>query len=433
MSNAYLIKNGRVIDPANKVDGLLDVLLRGDKIEAVDKNIDAGSAEVINAKGKIVSPGFIDMHVHLREPGREDEETIESGTRAAIRGGFTSVLSMPNTEPAIDNAGAVKALKALIKKNALANVIIAGAITEGRAGKQLTDFRQMKKEGAAAVSDDGSSVEDDSLMLSALNNCRKEKILLIAHCEDAKISGPGVINKGFISTKMGLRGIPREAEYERVQRDLKLAKEASSRIHIAHVSCKEAVSLIRSAKGDGLNVTAETAPHYFTLNEECCVAYDTNTKMNPPLRTKEDVEAVKEGLADGTIDAIATDHAPHTDSEKDVEFDFAPFGIIGLETALSLAVMELIDKKILSWPELILKMSANPSKILGLNKGSLANGSIADITIIDPAEEYVYTKDSIESKSKNSPFIGWRLKAKVSSVFVGGRLVMKDGEKQCPS
>jgi dihydroorotase len=263
-------------------------------------------------------------------------------------------------------------------------------------------------------------------MQEALSQAKKNKLVIIEHCEDTRLSKNGVINSGFVATKMGLRGISAQSEYERVRRNLELAKSAGSRIHIAHVSCKESVELIRAAKGKGIDVTAETAPHYFTLTEECCVTYDTNTKMNPPLRTKEDIEAIKKGLRDGTIDAIATDHAPHTDSEKDVEFDYAPFGIIGLETALSLAATELVDKKVLSWPELILKMSANPSNILGIARGSLKIGGPADIVIIDPNKEYVYKKDTIESKSKNSPFIDWRLKAKVVGVFVGGRLIMKD-------
>lgn len=426
MSKRYLIKHGRVIDPLNKIDEVLDILISDGKIDKIGKGLTDKADEIIDAKDKIVTPGLVDMHVHLRQPGREDEETVSSGTRAAIRGGFTGVACMPNTEPAIDNPGTVKSLKEIIKKDALSNVYIIGAITEGRAGKVLTDFNEMKKEGVLAISDDGSSIESKNLMLDALKETKRHGLLLIAHCEDTKISSDGVINEGFVSTKMGLRGIPRQAEHEGIKRDLELAKKASSKIHIAHVSCKESIDLIRKAKKAGMDVSAETAPHYFALTEDCCVTYDTNTKMNPPLRTKEDVEAVKAGLRDGTIDAIATDHAPHTDAEKDVEFDFAPFGIIGLETALSLAIMELIDKKVLSWPELVLKMSVNPSRILKLNVGSLKKGSPADITIINPSKEYVYTKDSIMSKSKNSPFINWRLKGKAWAVFVAGALIMKD-------
>jgi len=423
----YLIKNGRLIDPANKIDEICDLLISGGRVDKIGKGLDEKADETIDAKGRIVAPGLVDLHVHLREPGREDKETVASGTRAAVRGGFTSVACMPNTEPAIDSAEMVKKLGEIIKKDALCNVSIIGAITEGRSGKKLTDISGMKKAGVAAVSDDGSTVEDASLMLKVLKDCKESSVLLIDHCEDARISAEGVVNNGFISTKMGLRGISREAEYSVVKRDLALVKKSGAKVHIAHVSCRESVELIREAKKDGLAVTAETAPHYFSLTEDCCTTYDTNTKMNPPLRAREDAEAIKSGLADGTIDAIATDHAPHTDSEKDVEFDYAPFGIIGLETALNLGVMELVDKKILSWPQLITRMSSAPAGILGLERGNLKKGSVADIVVIDPAAEYVYDKDSVESKSKNSPFIGWKLKGRATHVFVGGKLLMKDG------
>ena len=423
----YLIKQGRVIDPVNKIDNIMDILVSDSKIDKIAKKIDVKADETIDAKGKIITPGFIDMHVHLREPGREDKETIFTGSRAAAKGGFTAVLCMPNTEPAIDSSKVVKLVKEIIKKDALCAVYIAGAITEGRKGTKLTEFDAMKKGGVIAVSDDGSSIDDENLMIAALREAKKTGLVLMNHCEDKKLSGRGVMNRGFIATKTGLRGIPAEAEYERIRRDIELADKAASAIHIAHVSAKESVEMIRKAKKKGVKVTAETAPHYFTLTEDCCVTYDTNTKMNPPVRSKDDVKAIKEGLKDGTIDAIATDHAPHTDSEKDVEFDVAPFGIIGLETALSLAVMELVEKKILSWPELILKMSANPAKILGIEGGYLSEKSPANIVIIDPAKKYIYKKEMIESKSNNSPFINWELQGAVEAVFVDGKLVMKDG------
>jgi dihydroorotase len=403
------------------------MLITDSMIEKLDKDITDRSAEVINAKGRIIVPGLIDMHVHLREPGREDEETVLTGTRAAVKGGFTGVVCMPNTEEPIDDRRMVKRLKDIIKKDAVTDVFVTAAITEKREGKKLTDIKGLAKEGVVAISDDGSSVEDSRLMLKALAEAKKNSIPLIAHCEDAELSANGVINQGFMATKMGLRGIPQRSEYERVERDLELAGKADAAIHIAHLSCKESVELIRKAKRRGIKVTAETSPHYFALTEECAATYDTNTKMNPPLRTKEDAAALKEGLADGTIDAIATDHAPHTDAEKDVEFDFAPFGIIGLETALSLVVMELVEKGVLSWQEVVMKMSVNPSRILGLGKGNLKKGTLCDIAIIDPGKEYIYSKDSMESKSKNTPFAGWRLKGKAVHVFVAGKLVMKDG------
>jgi len=419
----YLIKNGRVIDPANNIDGSLDVLISDGKIEKVEKDISAPGSEIIDAKGCIVAPALVDMHAHLREPGREDEETVLTGTRAAIKGGFASVACMPNTEPPLDNPAIIRSLKEIIAKDALCNVFIIGATTEGRAGKRPTDFHKMKKEGAVAVSDDGSSIEDASVMNEALTQSKEEGLLIIEHCEDKKLSGSGVMNQSFTATKLGLRGIPASSEYEMVARVIESAKNMSCAIHIAHVSTKGSVDAIRKAKSSGVKVTAETAPHYFSLTEECCATYDTNMKMNPPLRSKEDVAAIKEGLKDGTIDVIATDHAPHTDNEKDVEFDYAPFGIIGLETSLSLSIMELVETKTLSFSELIKKLSVNPAKLLGIGRGTLKQGSCADIVIIDPKKEYTYTKESIGSKSKNSPFINWILKGKATLVLVGGRPV----------
>ncbi len=426
MKKQYLIKGGRVVDPANSIDAPLDILISDGKIEKVGPGLKVIAHEIIDAKDKIVTPGLVDMHVHLREPGREDEETVKTGTRAAVHGGFTSILCMPNTEPPLDRPHIIKSLKDVIAKDAFCNVYIAGTITEDRSGRKLADFEKLKMEGAFAVTDDGSSIQDAALMEEALKNAALFKLLLIEHCEDTSLSLGGVMNKGFISTKAGLRGISAKSEYLAIERNLELAKKLAVRIHIAHVSCKESVELIRRAKKAGVKVTAETAPHYFTLTDDCCSTYDTNTKMNPPLRTKEDVDAIKAGLADGTIDIIATDHAPHTDSEKDVEFDYAPFGIIGLETALSLGIAELVDKKVLSWSGLISKFSANPAGILEMPTGNLKPGSPADITIIDPDKEYIFKKESIESRSKNSPFINWKLKGKAVTVFVQGTITMRD-------
>lgn len=423
----YLIKGGRLVDPAENLDAVSDILISDGRIEKIGRDIKAPGAQTIDASGKIVSPGFIDMHSHLREPGREDKETIYTGTRAAIRGGFTRVACMPNTEPAIDCPETVRLVKNITSKDAACIVSVIGAITENREGKKLSDLKGMKKEGAVGVSDDGSSVEDPGLMLQCLKEAKREGLAVIAHCEDIKLSAKGVINKGFMSTKLGLRGIPRESEYGRVRRDIELAAKAGAPIHIAHVSCKESVDIIRQSKKNGIKVTAETCPHYFSMTEDCCATYDTNTKMNPPLRTRDDMDALKEALKDGTIDVIATDHAPHTDCEKDVEFEYAPFGIIGLETALSLSVMELIDAKILDWPGLIAKLSVNPARILGIKDSGIGEGREACITVIDPAPEYVYTKEGIESKSKNSPFIGWKLKGRATDVFVAGKPVLGGG------
>lgn len=423
-----IIKNGRVIDPANKRDGIFDILIKGKKIQKVAKSINIKGEEVVDANGKIVLPGLIDMHVHLREPGREDIETIASGTRAAVLGGITTLLPMANTIPSIDSQEYVKELKKIIDKNALNNVVIAGTITKDRAGKAIVDMKKISNAGAIALSDDGDSVPGESLMLAALKKAKTANLLVISHCEDKNISQKGVMNEGLIATKLGLRAIPKRAEYSFIERNIKLAKKAKTKIHIAHVSTKESVDIIRKAKKQGAKVTCETAPHYFSLTDEACVTYDTRTKMNPPLRTKKDVEAIKKGLSDGTIDAIASDHAPHGKHEKEIEFDNAAFGIIGLETSLALAI-NLINEKKITWQRLAELMSLVPAKILGLkNKGSLAPGSDADITIIDPKKAWTYKKNTIRSKSKNSPFIDRRFKGKATDVIVNGRIIFKNEE-----
>jgi len=424
--NKMLIKNGHVIDPVNKINGAFDILIENGKVSKVAKGIDKKEKDIIDAKGKIVVPGLIDMHVHLREPGREDIETVYSGTRSAIKGGFTSVCAMPNTYPAIDNYKEIKHLKDIIKKDAACNCLILGTITKKREGKDIVDVARMKTEGVAALTDDGGSIQDRSIMLDTFKKAKENKLLIISHCEDKSISKKGVVNEGIVATKLGLRPIPKSSEYEFVARDIELAKKVNASVHIAHVSCRESVDIIRKAKKAGCKVTAEATPHHFSLWDACCETYDTRTKMNPPLRSKIDVEVIKKGLQDGTIDAIASDHAPHGKHEKEIEFERAAFGIIGLETSLGLAIMGLIDTKLISWTKLIELMSVNPTKILGLkNKGSLSKGADADITIIDPEKKWTYTKDSIQSKSKNSPFIDWQFKGRVTNVIVGGRPVFK--------
>ena len=404
-------------------------LIKNGMIKKVSKNIAAKGEETLDAKNKIVAPGLIDMHVHLREPGREDIETVNSGTRAAIFGGMTSVCAMPNTSPAIDDSKNVKHLKEIIKKDALSNVFIVGAITEARQGAKIVDMKEMKKQGVAAVSDDGSSIQKESIALNAFKKAKEAGLLTISHCEDKEVSEKGVINEGIVATKLGLRPISRKSEYEFVARDIELAKKAKAKLHIAHVSTRESVDIIREAKKKGASVTAETAPHYFSLMDTCCETYDTRTKMNPPLRSAEDVEAIKKGLADGTIDVIASDHAPHGKHEKEIEFERARFGIIGVETSLPLAITGLVDAGIISWTKLVGLMSVNPAKILGFkNKGSFSMGADADVTIIDPEKKWTYTKNSIQSKSKNSPFIDWRFKGKVTDIIIGGRLVLAEGK-----
>ena len=422
-----LIKNGRVIDPANKFDQIADVLIENHKISKVAKDIVVDVKDVIDAKGKIVLPGLIDMHVHLRQPGREDKETVCSGTKAALRGGVGSVLAIPNTVPAIDCVESVLLLKEIIKKTAAAHVFIVGAITRGRLGKELADIVGLKREGAVAISDDGASVDDDMLFQEALKKAKENKLLVICHSEDKSLSNKGVVNSGLTSTRMGLRGISNESEYKRIERDIELADKAGAIIHIAHVSCKESVEVIAKAKKKGIKVTCETAPHYFTLDESAVLNYDTNMKMNPPLRGISDVAAIKQGLSDGTIDAIASDHAPHTENEKDIEFERAEFGVIGLETELSLAITELVNKDLLSWGQLVEKMSLNPAKILGLHKGALSVGADADIIIIDPDKEWVVKKEDFISKSKNSSFIGRKLKGVVEYTVCNGKTTYKNG------
>ena len=420
-----LIKGGRVVDPANNLDEVCDILIDNSKISKVAKNIRNGVDETIDASGKIVLPGLVDMHVHLRQPGREDKETIATGTLAAVHGGFTSVLAMPNTIPAPDCEEAVASLKEIIRKDARNNVFICGAITMESQGKELADIARLKKAGVVAISDDGASVDDDTLMLNAIKIAKKNSLTLIDHCEDKVLSNNGVVNAGFTATSLGLRGVSAESEYKRVERDIELAHKAGAAIHIAHVSCKESVEIIRAAKKIGIKVTCETAPHYFALSEEAVRTYDPNMKMNPPLRSKADVEAIKKGLVDGTIDAIASDHAPHTENEKEIEFDRAEFGVVGLETELAASITELVDAGLLSWAKLAEKLALNPAKILGINKGTLSAGADADIVIVDPNREWVVEKKEFLSKSKNSPFLGRKLKGSMEYTICGGKVAYK--------
>lgn len=419
---SLLIKNGRIIDPANKIDEIMDLFVEEGKISKVAKNILAKADQVIEAQGKVVIPGLVDMHVHLREPGREDKETIYSGTNAALHGGVTSVLAMPNTDPAIDSLESIKILKEAINKGAQANVFICAAITKGRKGEELVDIAALKKAGAVAISDDGASVDSDEIMLEALKQAKKENILVITHSEDKKLSAGGLVQAGFTATRLGLRGISAESEYKRVKRDIELAEKSQARVHIAHVSCRESVEIISEAKKKGIKVTSETAPHYFVFNEEAVLGYDTNFKMNPPLRTKKDMLAIQKGLSNGLIDAIASDHAPHTENEKEIEFERAEFGVTGLETELAVSITELLNKNLFDWSALVTKMALNPSKILGINKGTLSIGADADIVIVDPQREWIVKKEKFLSKSKNSSFIGRTLKGCVEFTICQGKV-----------
>ena len=423
-----LLKGGHVVDPATGLDSTADILIKGGKVADAGKNLKATGAKTIDCKGKIVLPGLIDMHTHLRQPGREDEETFITGGRAALKGGFTSVLCMANTSPPVDNKGVVEYIYAESAKADLVNIYTVGAVTKGLEGKELTEIGQIFEAGAKALSDDGRPIMDAELMRRALEYTKMFGLPIISHCEDLNLSRNGVMNEGFISTKMGLKGVPRAAETVMVMRDIELAQLTLSRVHIAHVSTKESVELIRQAKKKKIDVTCETCPHYFTLTEEAVSGFNTSAKVNPPLRTKEDAEAIKKGLADGTIDAIATDHAPHTEEEKDIEFDLAASGMIGLETALPLVYMELVMKGVLKWSEAAERMSLNPAKILGLSgKGSLKPGSDADVTVFNPEVNWVVEAKKLESKSKNTPFIGKKLNGAAELTIVGGKIKFEGG------
>lgn len=427
-----LIKGGRVIDPANKIDAVMDVLIEDGKVAGLGKGLAASppssvaGARTIDAAGKIVAPGFIDLHVHFREPGFEYKEDIRSGLRAAVKGGFTGVCPMPNTKPVIETQADVEFVLRKSRSFGLANYFPVAAVTHAQQGTALTEFGELKKGGAVALSDDGHPIENSEVMRRALEYARKFDLVIMAHCEDRGLFGNGCMHEGFMSTKLGLEGIPVECESSEVARDIQLADLTNSRLHFCHISSRKSLELIREAKKRGSRITAETCPHYFSLTDEAVAGYNTNAKMNPPLRTKEDSEAVKAALADGTIDAIATDHAPHSESEKDLEFDKAAFGIIGLQTSLPLA-LKLVSEGVLSLSGLVEKMSLNPARILKLDRGTLAKGAPADVTVFDPDAEWTLTKAEIESKSFNSPFLGWKLKGKATDVIVGGRVVLENG------
>lgn len=423
-----LIKNGRVVDPAANLDAVRDVLVENGKIKNVGTNLRAPGAKIIDAKGWLVLPGLIDMHTHLRDPGRPDKETIASGTRAAALGGFTTVCCMPNTEPPIDNAAVVKYVRDKGKTEGVVNVFPIGAITKGLKGEALSEMGLMLEEGAIAFSDDGNCVMRSDVMRRALEYARQFGIPIISHSEDKELSSGGVMNESAVSTAIGLPGIPALSEEIMVARDIMLAKKYG-RVHIAHVSTAGSVSLIRRAKKEGSAVTCETCPHYFSLTEEAVRGYDPNTKVNPPLRSKNDLKAVIKGLQDGTVDAIATDHAPHNIEEKNIEFNSASFGMLGLETALGLAMTMLVESKALTLKEVIHKMTVAPAKILGLSsKGTLKPGADGDVTIVDPRAEWVVESEKFASRSRNTPFNGWQLKGKVLYTIVSGKIIVKDGK-----
>jgi dihydroorotase len=421
---AFLLQNGRVIDPHNGIDEQADILvidgLIGAVVKAGEKCEVPSGCVLIDVGGLWIVPGLIDMHVHLREPGEEYKETIESGTRAAAAGGFTAVACMPNTLPVNDSVG-VTSLIIAKAAGALSRVYPVGCISKGAKGEELADIGEMKQAGVVAVSDDGMPVVDGQLFRRVLEYSANYGLLVISHSEEVSLSRGGAMNEGEVAIRLGLRGIPNVAESISVYRDLALAEYTGQPVHIAHVSTSEAVALIRQAKARGCGVSAETAPHYFTLTDRDVGEYDTNAKMNPPLRSEADRRAIIAGLADGTLDVIATDHAPHSHLEKDKEFDQAANGIIGLETSLSLT-MELVRQGAIDPARLVELMSLNPARILGVEGGDLSPGNRADITIIDPEKSFVYSEDTIVSRSKNSPFIGRRLTGKAVMTIMDGAI-----------
>lgn len=423
------IHNGKIIDGISDSYHKGDILIDNGKIVEIScSDLSHKADRVIDAEGLWVMPGFVDAHCHLREPGFEYKEDIASGTKSAAAGGFTSIACMPNTEPAIDNAAVVNFIKMKAAAEGKVKVYPIGAITKGRKGKELTEMKELLDAGVIALSDDGDPVSDSRIMRLALEYAGQWGIPLISHCEDKSLVGDGVMNEGTISTILGLKGITPAAEEVMVARDVILAKITKAPLHIAHVSTKGSVEIIRKAKEIGIAVTCETAPHYFSANEKWVEGYDTNTKVNPPLRTEEDVEAIKVGLQDGTIDIIATDHAPHHRDEKEVEYTLAASGISGFETAFALGYTNLVEPKIISMVELVKKMSTIPAKIFKIDGGTLEVGKAADITIASDKDEYIIDVEKFYSKGKNSPFHGKKVKGRIVYTIVDGRVVYDNGK-----
>jgi dihydroorotase len=452
--SSLLITGGRVIDPANAFDAVANVLLRDGKVAAVgaDAAKQAGSdSERLDASGKIVSPGLIDLHVHLREPGQSAKETIATGTLAAARGGFTTIVCMPNTSPSIDDPAAVALVKEKAARDGVVNVFVTGAITKEIAGEELAPIGSLKQAGIVAITDDGHCVQNNDLMRRAMEYARMFDLPVMDHCQDYALVTDGVMHEGYWSAALGLRGWPASGEDMIVARNILLAELTGTRIHCQHLSSARSVELLRAAKKRGVPISGEACPHHFVLTDAAIAGseefwkddgrkvfgyengavkpswpkYDTNFKMNPPLRSAADREAILEGLCDGTIEILSSDHAPHCDFEKEVEFDYAPFGITGFETELPLSLMQLYHTKRLSLPDLIAKFTVAPAKLLKLNKGTLSVGADADVTVIDPDVEWQYDRMQSASKSKNSPFHGWKLKGRAVATIVGGKIVSR--------
>jgi dihydroorotase len=418
--SSLLIQNGTILDPSQKLERKADLLIRDGKIAGIGTNLGPAD-QMIDARGKYVTPGLIDVHVHFREPGDEEEETIASGSAAAVAGGFTTVCCMPNTKPPLDNEGQIEFVLREAQRVGLANVLPVGAITKGREGKELAEIGSMLQRGAAAISDDGVGVADASVMRKALQYAKMFDAVIMQHCEEPTLSG-GAMHAGVVSTTLGVPGIPAEAEQLMISRDLLLNRTIRCRYHVQHISTAGSVELIRRAKRDGMTVTAEVSPHHLLLTDESCRTFDSNYKMNPPLRTAADVAACIEGVKDGTIDILATDHAPHLAEEKELEFVYAPFGIISIECALALYVKALVEPGHIGWMQLIDVMTAQGAKIVKLDKGTLREGADADVTIIDPLLEWTIDVKQFKGKSCNCPFDGWKVHGRAVTTIVGGEV-----------
>ena len=421
---SILIKDGYVIDPGRFI-GTADVLIEDGKIAAVGPNLSApAGSRVISANGKLVLPGFVDVHVHFREPGFEYKETIQSGSAAAVAGGFTTVCCMPNTSPINDNQAVTEFILERSRLAGLANVLPIGAITKGSEGKELAEIGDLRRSGCVAISDDGKPVMNSLVMRRAMEYALAFGLTVVDHCEDLHLAEGGCMNEGLISTELGLPGIPAAAEDVMVARNLALSELTGARLHLAHISTAGSVRMVREAKSRGIPVTAEACPHHFTLTEELVRGYNTHAKMNPPLRTWTDVQAIKDGLRDGTIDVIATDHAPHATQEKQQDFTEAPFGIVGLETALPLT-LGLVEEGVLSLEQAVQKLTSAPAAAFGLNKGTLTVGADADVVVVDQQEQWEVDPSKFRSKSRNTPFAGWKVKGRVNVTIVGGRVVFE--------
>jgi len=416
----YILKGGRVVDPSRNIDAVMDIGVSNGIFSEPEK---VPSPKIINVKNLVVAPGFIDIHVHLRQPGKTSAETIKTGTEAAAAGGFTAVVAMPNTSPAADTAGAIEYLRAQAKLDAVVKVLPCGAMTKGLEGKEMASIGSLKKAGVVAISDDGNCIQNHEIMRHVVEYSKSLKIPILDHCEDDILASNGVMHEGKWSVLLGMKGFSSASEELMIARDIILARMSDWKIHIQHVSAKESLDIIRAARSRGIAITAEATPHHLTLTDETIKHFDTNFKMNPPLRSEDDRLALIEGLKDGTITVIASDHAPHHETEKMVEFDYAPFGIIGLETSIAICLTELYHNKVLIISEFVSKFTKGPAEVLGLDTGTIKNGNPADMTILDLDVEHVIDASSFKSKSRNTPFNGWKVKGRAVATIVDGRFV----------